>query len=137
KYRSIKTGRTQEVTMKATDSLEGADVLDTDMQFLYADGEHWHFMDPTSFEQVQADKNGVGDAAKWLKGEEDCVVTLWNGSPIFVAPPTFVELKIIECDLCAGGDTPGGVANPSSRVIVAVAGVPLFLGLAVIIKVDN
>jgi elongation factor P len=86
KYRSIKSGRVVEMTMKATDNVEQADVVDTDMQFLYADGEYWHFMNPESFEQVQADKAGMGGADKWLKGEEECVVTLWNGSPIMVHP---------------------------------------------------
>ena len=57
--------------MKATDSLEAADVMDTDMQFLYADGEYWHFMNPESFEQVQTEKSGLGGAEKWLKGEEE------------------------------------------------------------------
>src|SRR5690606_6606001 len=76
KYRMIKSLRVQEVTMKATDSVEAADVIDTDMQYLYSDGEYWHFMNPESFEQVQADQAGMGGAEKWLKGEEDCVVTL-------------------------------------------------------------
>ena len=60
KYRLIKDGRTQEVTMKSTDSLDAADVVDTDMNFMYSDGEYWHFMDPESFEQVQATKAGMG-----------------------------------------------------------------------------
>src|SRR3546814_1912190 len=96
KYRMSKSGRVQEVTMKATDSMEAADVIDTDMQYLYSDGEYWHFMNPESFEQVQSDKTGMGGAEKWLKGEEDCVVTLWNGTPIQVIPPNFVELKITD-----------------------------------------
>src|SRR5690554_8032657 len=54
KYRQIRTGRVQEITMKSTDSVEAADVIDTDMQYLYSDGEYWHFMNPESFEQVQA-----------------------------------------------------------------------------------
>src|SRR3546814_7370314 len=62
KYRMIKSGRVQEVTMKATDSMEAADVIDTDMQYLYSDGEYWHFMNPESFEQVQSDKAGMGGA---------------------------------------------------------------------------
>ena len=137
KYRSIKSGRVVELTMKATDDVEAADVVDTDMQFLYADGEHWHFMDPTSFEQVQADKNGVGDAAKWLKGEEDCVVTLWNGVPIFVNPPNFVELKITETDPGVRGDTSGGGGKPATLETGAVVRVPLFVGQDEVIKVDT
>lgn len=137
KYRFIKSGRVVELTMKATDDLEVADVLDTDMQFLYADGEHWHFMDPTSFEQVHADKTGVGDAAKYLKGEEDCVVTLWNGTPIAVQPPNFVELKIVETDPGVRGDTSGGGGKPATLETGAVVRVPLFVNQDELIKVDT
>ena len=111
KYRIIKSGRVVEMTMKATDNVEAADVVDTDMQFLYADGEYWHFMHPESFEQVQADKAGMGDADKWLKGEEECVVTLWNGAPIAVQPPNFVELKITETDPACAATPPAAAAS--------------------------
>jgi elongation factor P len=137
KYRFIKSGRVVELTMKATDSVEVADVIDTDMQYLYADGEHWHFMNPESFEQVQADKAGVGEASKWLKGEEECVVTLWNGTPIFVQPPNFVELKIVETDPGVRGDTSGGGGKPATLETGAVVRVPLFVGQDEIIKVDT
>ena len=137
KYRFIKSGRTVELTMKATDSLEAADVLDTDMQFLYNDGEYWHFMQPETFEQVQADKNGVGDAVKYLKGEESCVVTLWNGVPIFVQAPNFVELKITETDPGVRGDTSGGGGKPAVLETGAVVRVPLFVNQDEVIKVDT
>jgi len=137
KYRFIKSGRVVELTMKATDVLEAADVVDTDMQFLYADGEHWHFMQPDTFEQVQADKTGVGDAAKFLKGEEACVVTLWNGSPISVQPPNFVELKIVQTDPGVRGDTSGGGGKPATLETGAVVRVPLFVNQDELIKVDT
>src|SRR5690606_28983401 len=84
KIRNLKNGKVVEKTLKANESVEGADVVDTDMQYLYSDGEFWHFMHPDTFEQHQADKAAVGDAAQWLKGEEQCVVTLWNGVPLTV-----------------------------------------------------
>ena len=137
KYRLIKSGRVQEVTMKSTDSVEAADVIDTDMQYLYADGEYWHFMNPESFEQVQADKAGMGGAEKWLKGEELCIVTLWNGTPIAVTPPNFVELKIVETDPGLRGDTSGGGGKPATLETGAVVRVPLFVGQDEVIKVDT
>ena len=137
KYRFIKSGRVVEMTMKATDDLEAADVVDTDMQFLYADGEYWHFMQQETFEQVQADKVGVGDAAKYLKGEEVCVVTLWNGVPIQVTPPNFVELKIVETDPGVRGDTSGGGGKPAVLETGAVVRVPLFVNQDEIIKVNT
>ena len=137
KYRQIRTGRVQEITMKATDSLESADVVDTDMQFLYADGEYWHFMNQESFDQVQADKAGMGGAEKWLKGEEACVVTLWNGVPIAVQPPNFVELKITETDPGVKGDTAGTGGKPATLETGAVVRVPLFVGQDEKIKVNT
>lgn len=137
KYRFIKTGRVVELTMKATDSLEAADVMDTDMQYLYNDGEYWHFMQQETFEQVQADKAGIGDAAKWLKGEEPCVVTLWNGTPIAVQAPNFVELKIVETDPGLRGDTSGGGGKPATLETGAVVRVPLFVNQDEVIKVDT
>ncbi|MEN1928518.1 elongation factor P [Luteimonas sp. MJ250] len=137
KYRLIKSGRVQEVTMKATDSMDAADVVDTDMRYLYSDGEYWHFMDPESFEQVQADKAGMGGAEKWLKGEEDCIVTLWNGTPIQVTPPNFVELRISETDPGVRGDTSGGGGKPATLETGAVVRVPLFVSQEEMIKVDT
>jgi elongation factor P len=137
KYRFIKSGRVVEMTMKATDDVEAADVVDTDMQFLYADGEYWHFMQQETFEQVQADKAGVGEAYKYLKGEEACVVTLWNGVPIQVTPPNFVELKIVETDPGVRGDTSGGGGKPATLETGAVVRVPLFVNQDEIIKVNT
>ena len=137
KYRFIKSSRVVEMTMKATDSLVAADVVDTDMQYLYSDGEHWHFMQPETFEQVQADAIGVGDAAKYLKGEEACVVTLWNGTPIQVTPPNFVELKIVETDPGVRGDTSGGGGKPARLETGAMVRVPLFVGQDEIVRVDT
>ena len=67
KIRNLKTGRVIERTFKSGDSVEGADVLDVEMQYLYTDGEFWYFMDNTTFEQVNADAAALGDNAKWLK----------------------------------------------------------------------
>ncbi|WP_426663322.1 elongation factor P [Rhodanobacter aciditrophus] len=135
--RNLKTGRTTEQTMKSSDSFEVADVTDTDMQYLYSDGEFWHFMHQENFEQHQAGKAGVGDAAKWLKGEEECVVTLFNGEIIAVQPPNFVELKIVETDPGVRGDTSGGGGKPATLETGAVVRVPLFVGQDEVIKVDT
>ena len=137
KYRNLRTGRVVEMTMKATDSLVAADVVDTDMEFLYSDGEFWHFMHPETHEQIQADKNAMADAASWLKGNEMCIVTLWNGAPLVVVPPTFVELQIAETDPGVRGDTSGGGGKPAKLETGAVVRVPLFVGQGEVIKVDT
>ena len=137
KIRNLKNGRTTEKTLKATDTVEGADVVDTDMQYLYNDGEFWHFMDPGSFEQHTADKNAVGDAAQWLKGEEACIVTFWNGVPLSVTPPNFVELQIVETDPGVRGDTSSGGGKPAKLETGATVRVPLFVNQEEVIRVDT
>jgi elongation factor P len=94
-------------------------------------------MQQETFEQHQASKVGVGDAAKWLKGEEECVVTLFNGEIIAVQPPNFVELKITETDPGLRGDTSGGGGKPATLETGAVVRVPLFVSTDEVIKVDT
>ena len=137
KYRNLKTGRVVELTMKSTDSLEAADVVDVDLEYLYSDGEFWHFMHPETHEQIAADAAGMGDAAQWLKGNEQCVVTLWNGAPITVNPPNFVELEIVETDPGVRGDTSGGGGKPAKLETGATVRVPLFVQQNEVIKVDT
>ena len=137
RYRNIKSGRVVELTMKATDSLEPADVVDTDMEYLYSDGEFWHFMHTETHEQVAADDKAMADAAKWLKGNETCVVTLWNGAPLIVAAPNFVELVITETDPGVKGDTAGTGGKPATLETGAVVRVPLFVQQGEKIKVDT
>lgn len=137
KIRNLKTGRVLEKTYKSGESVEAADVMDTDMQYLYNDGEAWHFMDPDSFEQVAADATSVGDAAKWLKEQDICVVTLWNGVPINVTPPNHVILTVTDTDPGVRGDTSGGGGKPATCDTGAVVRVPLFIDVGEQIKVDT
>ncbi len=137
KFRNLKTGRVIERTFKSGESIEAADVLETDMQYLYNDGEHWHFMHPETFEQVAADVAAVRDANPWLKEQDTCTVTLWNGQPIIVAPPNFVVLKIADTEPGVRGDTASGGGKPATLETGAVVRVPLFLEVDELIKVDT
>lgn len=137
RIRNLKTGRVLEKTFKSGETVEGADVHETDMQYLYTDGEFWHFMDPTSFEQVSADEAAVGDSVKWLKEQDLCTVTLWNGAPIIVEPPKFVVLTITETDPGLKGDTSGSGGKPATLETGAVVRVPLFVQIGEAIKVDT
>ena len=108
RIRNLKTGRVVDKTFKSGDSVEAADVMDTDMQYLYADGEFYHFMVPDTFEQHAADAVAVGEARQWLKEQDTCQVTLWNNTPLSVNPPNFVELKIVaDRSRCARRYRPG------------------------------
>jgi elongation factor P len=137
KYRNLKNGRVIERTYKSGDSIPTADVIEVDAQFLYGDGSEWHFMATETFEQYGVTENVVGETKNWLKEQAECKLTLWNGQPILVAPPTFVNLKITETDPGLRGDTSGGGGKPAKLESGAVVRVPLFLQEGEIIKVDT
>ncbi len=137
KIRNLKTGRVVDRTFKSGDSVEAADVHEQSMQYLYADGEFWHFMVPDTYEQIAADKKAIADAQQWLKEEDICLVTLWNGAPLLVAPPNFVELAVVETDPGLRGDTAQGGIKPAKLETGAVVRVPLFVEQGEVIRVDT
>lgn len=137
KIRNLKNGRVLEKTLKSGDSWEMADVEQVEMQYLYNDGEFWTFMDPVSFEQIQAAAPAMADAKQWLKGEETCNVLLWNGVPLSVAAPNTVILKITDTDPGLKGDTSGGGGKPATLETGAVVRVPLFVQIGELVKCDT
>ena len=96
KFKDLITGKTLEKTFKSGESLVGADVMELDMQYLYSDGEWWHFMDPDSFEQYALDATAISEAINYLVEQDNCVVTLWNDNPISVTPANHVILEVVD-----------------------------------------
>lgn len=139
KMRNLRTGKMLENTFKSNESLEGADVVEVEMQYLYNDGEFWHFMQPETFEQLQAGETAMGDSAKWLKDDSNdmCSIMLFNGVPLNVSAPNFVTLKIVETDPGVRGDTSGGGGKPAKLETGAVVRVPLFVQQEEVVKVDT
>ena len=137
RIKNLKTGKTVDKTFKSGESVEAADVIDTEMQFLYSDGEFWHFMVQDTFEQYAADATAVGDAKDWISDGDVCAITLWNNSPLLVDPPNFVELEIVETDPGVKGDTASGGVKPAKLSTGATVRVPLFVDQNEVIKVDT
>ena len=139
RMRNLKNGRVWERTYKSGESLEGADVMETDMQYLYSDGEFWHFMKTDdSFEQIAADEAAIADAKIWLKEEEDIyTIVLWNDAPISVTPQNFVELEVVDTDPGLKGDTAQGGTKPATLSSGAVVKVPLFVTIGDVLRVDT
>jgi elongation factor P len=137
KIRNLKTGRVIERTFKSGETVESADVMEVELQYLYNDGEFWHFMDPQTYEQLAAGEAAVGDAAKWLKEQDVCLVTLWNGTPLLVTPPNFVILTVTETDPGVRGDTSGGGGKPATLETGAVVRVPLFIDIGEALRIDT
>ena len=137
KLRNLKTGRVLEKTFKSGESLPAADVIEMDMQYLYFDGEFWHFMVPDTFEQYSVGEAAIADAKPWLKEQDTCIVTLFNDAPMSVTAPNFVQLKITETDPGLKGDTASGGNKPATLETGAVVRVPLFVDEGEVIKIDT
>ncbi len=137
KFRNLKNGRVLERTYKNADSIEAADVMETDMQYLYSTGDTWVFMDPKSYEQYEASESAMSEARNWLKEEDICAVTLWNGVPISVTTANFVNLKVTQTDPGLKGDTSSGGSKPATLETGATIRVPLFISEGEVLRVDT
>ena len=139
RYRNLMTGRVVENTFKAGEKVEAADVIDTTLQYLYNDGEFWHFMDEASFEQFQASEAAVADVKQWLVEQDVCTITLFNGDPISVTPPKQITLEVVDTDPGLKGDTQGTGGKPATLSTGAVVQVPLFvqIGEKVIVNTEK
>ena len=137
KVRNLKSGRVIEKTFKSGESVEAADAMDTEMQYLYTDGEFWHFMNETTFDQQAADAAAVGDAKDWLKEQDTVEVTLWNETIISVTPPNHVTLEVTQTDPGIRGDTAQGATKPATVETGATIMVPLFIDNGDVLKIDT
>lgn len=138
KFRNLISGRVWERTFKSGESIEAADVMDYDMEYLYTDGEFWHFMmTDGSYEQHAASKEAVGDTIDWLKEQEVYSVTLYNGAPLSVTAPNFVELEVVETDPGLKGDTAQGGSKPAKLSTGATVKVPLFIVEGEKLRIDT
>ena len=138
KIRKLISGKVLEKTFRSGESVEGADVMDTELAYLYTDGEFYHFMNNDTFEQIRCRRKRQWVRIKSRLVENDvCTITLWNGSPITVTPPNFVELEITETDPGLKGDTAGTGGKPATLSTGAVVRVPLFVQTGEVIRVDT
>jgi elongation factor P len=137
KLRNLRTGRVLERTFKSGDSLPGADIVEVEMEYLYNDGDAWHFMVPESYEQHVLSSTLVADSSKWLQVQDICTVMLWNGSPISIVPPNFITVKVTETEPAVKGDTVSGATKSATLETGAVIRVPLFVSEGDLLKVDT
>ena len=138
KFRNLLNGRVWERTYKSGESIKGADVMETNMEYLYEDGEFWHFMKTDeSYEQVAADANAINEARYWLKEQDVYQVVLWNNAPISVIPPNFIELEVTDTDPGLKGDTAQGGTKPATLSSGALVKVPLFINIGDVLRIDT
>lgn len=137
KLKNIKNGGVIEKTFRPNEKCPQARIDRKDMQYLYADGDLFHFMDTESYEQIALDAQSVGDALKFVKENEMCKVCSHNGNVFAIEPPLFVELQITETEPGFKGDTAQGATKPAVVETGATVYVPLFVNESDVIKIDT
>ncbi len=137
KLKNIKNGGVVEKTFRPTEKCPQARIDRKDMQYLYADGDMYNFMDNETYEQISLNKDEVGDALKFVKENEMVKVCSHNGSVFAIEPPLFVELEITETEPGFKGDTATGATKPAVVETGAQVAVPLFVEIGDKIKIDT
>ena len=137
KLKNIKSGGVVEKTFRPTEKCPQARIDRKDMQYLYADGDLYYFMDVETYDQIPLSKDDIGDALKFVKENEMCKICSHNGSVFAVEPPLFVELKIVETEPGFKGDTATGATKPAVVETGATVYVPLFVEQDDVIKIDT
>jgi elongation factor P len=137
KVRDIRTGRVNDLTFRAGEKFDEIRMETKDMQFLYSDGDDYHFMDTETYEQIALSADVVGDAVKWLK-ENDVASLQYAGAELIgVEAPMFVELEVAETEPGFKGDTVQGGTKPATLETGAVVQVPMFVNNGDVLKIDT
>jgi len=137
KLRNLKTNQLYERTYRSGDRFETADVTESQMQYLYNDGELYHFMHSETFEPLQMTKEAVGDAVNFLIEQMKVGAILFEGHPIVVELPNFVDLLVSEAEPGIKGDTASGATKPVTLETGFIVQVPLFINQGERLRIDT
>ena len=135
--KNVLSGKVVDKTFNAGTKVDTATVDKRTMQYLYADGEDFVFMDLESYDQIPVNANTVGDAAKYLLPEAEAMVATHEGVPLYIELPTSVVLEITYTEPGLQGDRSTGGTKPATVETGATVNVPLFITTGERIKVDT
>ena len=137
KIKNIKTGSVVEKTFRPTEKMPRAHIDRQDMQYLYSDGDLFHFMNAETFDQIAVNAQDVGDTLKFVKENEMVKILSYEGQVFGIEPPLFVELEITDTEPGFAGNTAQGATKPAVVETGATVQVPLFINQNEIIKIDT
>ena len=137
KLKNVINGGVIEKTFRPTEKFPQARIDRVDMQYLYSDGDLFHFMNVETYDQIALNEEAIGDALKFVKENEMVKVCSYNGNVFAVEPPLFVELEITDTEPGFKGDTATGATKPAVVETGATVYVPLFVNQGDKIKIDT
>ncbi|MBQ9421697.1 MAG: elongation factor P [Lachnospiraceae bacterium] len=137
KLKNVINGGVVERTFRPTEKFPAAHIDRIDMQYLYADGDQFNFMNTETYDQISLNKDVVGDAMTFVKENDICKICSYNGSVFSVEPPMFVELEITDTEPGFKGDTATGANKPAIVETGAQIAVPLFVNIGDKVQIDT
>ena len=137
KLKNVRTGAVLDRTYRADEKLEQAIVDKREMQYLYQDGEHFVFMDNTTYDQMHVDADALGNTANFLKEGDSAVLQMYKSEIVGVDLPAAVELTVTNTEPGVQGDRVSGARKPATLETGLVVQVPLFVNTGDRIKVDT
>ena len=137
KLKNIISGGVVEKTFRPTEKFPQARIDRVDMQYLYSDGDLYHFMNVETYDQIALNEEAIGDALKFVKENEMVKVCSHNGNVFAVEPPLLVELEVTDTEPGFKGDTATGATKPATVETGAVVYVPLFVETGDKLKIDT
>lgn len=137
KIKNLKTGAVLERTFRSGEKLEPANIEEREMQFLYKEGDNYHFMDNTTYDQSFIPADDIGDAGQLMPDNINVDVLFFDDAPIGVTLPNFVELEVAHTEPGVKGDTASGATKPATLTTGAIINVPLFVEEGEVLKIDT
>jgi len=137
RMRNLRTGALADHRFRSTDEIERAMIDETDMQYLYQDGDSYVFMNTANYEQVSLHKEVIGDRAQYLIPDVVLKVEYYDGNPIDIQLPATVDLKVVETEPGLKSASATNVMKPAKLETGLVVGVPPFINEGETIRVDT
>jgi len=137
KLKSYMSGNVIDRTFRSGERFDEPDLEERTMQFLYAAGDSYTFMDTENFEQLTYEKKQLGENADLLKENMVAKILVYEHRPIAVELPIFIELKVVDAEPGVRGDTASGGTKPAIVETGAVIKVPLYMEVGETIKIDT
>ncbi|SHI69569.1 elongation factor P [Dethiosulfatibacter aminovorans DSM 17477] len=137
KLKNVMTGAIRDEAFNPTEKFPKAHIETKEMEYLYSDGELYHFMDSETYEQIALNHDQVEEAIKFLKENDIAIMRFFQGKPFEVQAPNFVELEVVHTEPGFKGDTSQGAQKPAEVETGATVQVPLFVEIGDKIKIDT
>jgi len=136
KMKNLRNGATLEHRFRAADQVEKADMSTQELQYMYTDGHHYHFMNTATYEMIELSEDVLGEDAKWLTENMTILAEMFEGRPVAIDLPSSLTLEVVQTDPALAGATKTAMTKPAKLSNGVTVQVPPFVNQGQMIRVD-